>query len=85
MFTTSKRFHCKLKNTSPIVSLNSNRTLKARLAWPVFYDVAWIQNTVRDWEMMTWPPTQGITVQSDHKPISFKGGDTKTKALFLSY
>ena len=36
--------------------------------------------------MMTWPPTKGIkTVQSDHKPISFKGGDAKPKPLFLSY
>ena len=58
--------------------------LKASLAGPIFYDVAWIQNTVRDWEMMTWPPTQGIRrVQSDHKPISFKEGDTKPRPYFF--
>lgn len=49
----------------------------------LFCDVAWTRITVRGWEMMTWPPTQGTrTVQPDHKPVSFKGGDTKPRNPF---
>lgn len=68
--TTSQAFPCNLEKAPPMGKSELCRSPRASLAWAVFCDVAWIQNTVRGWEMMAQPPTQGTrTVELGQFPL----------------